>query len=110
MFIASEMEPGTIVAWAASEPYSEPPNKWVICDGRPIEGGPWKGKETPDLRGAFLMGGDQRLIIGGDDNTLMKNNGGFCFKENCFENETKTHLTHSFNVTYIMKVPGPGLW
>ena len=106
-----EMQPGTIVAWAASKPYSEPPNKWVICNGTEIKEGPWKGKKTPDLRGAFLIGGPQQLNIQGDDIFLAtKNDEGFCFKssnDNCFQNET---MTHSFNVTYIMKIPQGGIW
>ena len=107
---AIEMVPGTIVAWAASKPYSEPPNKWVICNGTEIKEGPWIGKKTPDLRGAFLIGGPQQLTIDGDDMKLAtKNDEGFCFKNNekCFKNET---MTYSFNVTYIMKIPQDGIW
>ena len=51
-----EPVPGTIVAWVPLDKTSEPPNKWVICDGREVEEGDWKGRLTPDLTNKFLIG------------------------------------------------------
>ena len=47
--------PGSIVPWIPHE-RRDPPKKWVICDGRLIETGPWKGSKTPNLTGHFLIG------------------------------------------------------
>ena len=104
------MQPGTIVAWARSDDYEKPPNKWVICDGRLIETGPWKNKITPDLTGAFLIGGAQKLVLNGSDEILAKmNKDDFCFE--CGVNQTDSEtVRYSFNVTYIMKIPAYGLW
>ena len=110
VFFAIEMEPGTIVAWAPNEDFRKPPNKWVICDGRLIEEGPWKDRKTPDLTGAFLIGGTQKLVLDGSEETLAKKNKDeFCFE--CGVNKTDAETArYSFNVTYIMKIPASGLW
>ena len=116
MFFALEMEPGTIVAWAPHGDYKNPPNKWVICDGSPIETGPWKGNNTPNLMDAFLIGGDApKLFMDGDDETLVRaNQDAFCFKnyENgCGANQGVSETKRfAFNVVYIMKIPVYGLW
>ena len=105
------MVPGTIVAWAPSNDYEKPPNKWVICDGRLIEKGPWKGNKTPDLTGAFLIGGNQELVLDASGETMAKMNikDDFCFE--CGVNQTNSETVRlSFNVTYIMKIPAYGLW
>ncbi len=50
---------GAIVPWHPD--YSDGgtvPEGFVICDGRAIESGPLAGQSTPDLRGLFLVGGD----------------------------------------------------
>ena len=52
----SELPPGTIIAWIPGAD-EQPPNRWEICDGRPITEGKWEGKNTPDLTHAFLIGG-----------------------------------------------------
>ena len=51
-----ELPPGTIIAWIPGAD-EQPPNRWEICDGRPITEGKWEGKNTPDLTHAFLIGG-----------------------------------------------------
>ena len=51
------MLPGSIVPWIPQD-NSDPPKKWVICDGRMITTGPWKGQKTPDMKGHFLLGAD----------------------------------------------------
>ena len=116
MCFALEMEPGTIVAWAPHEGYREPPNKWVICDGSPIKKGPWEGRNTPNLMGAFLIGGDApKLFMDGDDETMVRvNQDAFCFKNDkneCGVNQSVSETKRfAFNVVYIMKIPADGLW
>ena len=110
---AIEMAPGTIVAWAESEEYDEPPNKWVIFDGEKIEEGPWKGKKTPDLRNTFLIGGEQKLATFGNKGLRLapKNKEEFCFKNKQIECEENNETqSYSFQVKYIMKIPVHGLW
>ncbi len=59
--VASGLVPvGAIVPWHPD--YSDGgtvPEGFVICDGRTIESGPLAGQATPDLRGLFLVGGDE---------------------------------------------------
>ena len=54
------MPPGTITAWIPGG--GEVPNRWQICDGSEIEMGPWKGKRTPDLTHAFLVGAAKEAV------------------------------------------------
>ena len=49
-----ELPPGTIIAWIPGK--EQIPNRWQICDGSVITEGEWKGKNTPDLTHAFLVG------------------------------------------------------
>ena len=51
-----ELPPGTIIAWIPGAD-EQLPNRWQICDGSVITEGEWKGKNTPDLTHAFLVGG-----------------------------------------------------
>ena len=110
------MEPGTIVAWVQVGDDDEPPNKWVICDGRKIDQGPWEGKMTPNLTGAFLIGGKQQLVIDKDDAKPMAdvNEKGFCIRNddnNCGVNKDYSEtIKNSFNVYYIMKIKANGPW
>ena len=50
-----ELPPGTIIAWIPGAD-EQLPNRWQICDGSEITEGNWKGKNTPDLTHAFLVG------------------------------------------------------
>lgn len=56
------MLPGSIVPWIP-QTESDPPKKWVICDGRNITTGPWRGQQTPDMRGHFLLGASIDEVI-----------------------------------------------
>ena len=49
------MLPGSIVPWIPHDK-SDPPKKWVICNGSEITTGPWKGQKTPNMTGHFLLG------------------------------------------------------
>ena len=45
------------MAWVPSNDEQEPPEHWVICDGKVInDGGPFDGKNSPDLTDKFLIG------------------------------------------------------
>ena len=56
------MLPGSIVPWIPQNK-GDPPKKWVICDGRNITTGPWKGQQTPDMTGHFLLGANIDDVI-----------------------------------------------
>ena len=64
------MPPGTISAWIPGG--GEVPNRWQICDGSEIEMGPWKGKKTPDLTHAFLVGGAKENVDVGSDGPIQR--------------------------------------
>ena len=65
-----ENEPGTIVAWVPND--DGIPHKWVLCDGKEITKGEWKGRKTPNLMDSFLIGGDAKLFMTVDEDGEAK--------------------------------------
>ena len=53
------------------------PHKWVLCDGKEITKGEWKGKKTPNLMNAFLIGGDAKLFMQVDENGEAKDHATY---------------------------------
>lgn len=108
---------GTIVAWVPSTEEPDPPERWVICDGRPIgnegEGGPFEGKNTPDLRKKFLIGEDSeqvkvcdscsllfKSLVDDEDNQNLKN----IPLEKYRSISGEPYNLNTFGVVYIMRV------
>ena len=48
------------------------PHKWVLCDGKEITKGEWKGRKTPNLMDSFLIGGDAKLFMTVDEDGEAK--------------------------------------
>ena len=68
---------GTIVAWTPRpnrDSYDEVslPNGWIVCDGRIIDAGIWKGKRTPDLNEErrFLRGGSHGNALSPEEDSI----------------------------------------
>ena len=92
-----EPEPGTIVAWVPIGNESEPPEDWVICDGREIEEGDWAGMTTPDLRNTFLIGRDREQVV---LNGTVKSTP----LEKHFSGSGPQYEIKTYNVVYIMRI------
>ena len=95
-----EPEPGTIVAWVPIGNQSEPPEDWVICDGREITEGEWAGMKTPNLTDTFLIGRNRKQVeLDGEveSTPLEKYSSGT-------EDPSHKYKIQTYNVVYIMRI------
>ena len=94
----SEPLAGTIVAWVPSNDEPEPPEHWVICDGRVIkDAGPFEGKNSPNLKDKFLIG--KEIIIENENVNTISLQEYTGINPQAGEYEMNT-----YGVVYIMRV------